>query len=114
MSGGGIKRAQDLHGEQFVRKRIDSELIVIVNKTRRGVILDELSDSESKKLRRELIPIVESIEICRENIYNDDFDVTEKMKSVIDEDTRDLLKSIDYYMAGDYGPKKVGETVRKL
>lgn len=114
MSGGGIKRAQNLHGEQFVRKRIDKELIVVINKTRRGVILEDLSDSQSKTLRRELIPIVDVIEECRGNIYDNSFDVKSRMESVLNEDRRRLLKSIDYYLAGDYGSESVRDAVSKI
>ena len=114
MSGGGIKRAQELHGEQFVRKKIDEELIVVVNKTRREVILEDLTDRQSKILRRKLIPIVDVIEECRGNIHNGSFDVNKEMSSVLNEDRRRLLKSIDYYLAGDYGAESVRDAVSNI
>lgn len=115
MSGGGLKYAQRLNGKEFVMKEVDKDLIVFINKAERGVDISDISDDKIKALKSYLMPLVQSIEDARENLYTDDEEeYLNQIDNQVDKDMEGVLKAIDYYLAGDYGTQKLEVVIDKF
>lgn len=115
MSGGGLKYAQRLNAKKLVMKEVDKDLIVFINKAERGVDISDISTDKTKALKSYLMPLVQSIEDARENLYtNDEEKYLNQIDDRMDKDMEEVLKTIDYYLAGDYGTQKVENAIDKF